>query len=223
MTLDHPEMSSAVRKFLDDVTDAFKPQNLDENVGPLEAEQWQYMLASSSVAALLEEVGHKDAAVKFRLLAAAFHDVAEGSRHRLFLVEKPIKRGAQLDSTDVWHVRAQLCIGLQLFASGANETGKRAAKEAAIKFAMKHRHKFERVLRPGAEFETSVRTWLKKFATDEVENELALQNYKAGMKRLATETGNSSREQKRQAGERLIALVAERASALSPPRNPSEL
>ena len=177
------------------------------------------MLASSSVAALLEAAGQEDAAIKFRLLAAAFHDAAEGSRHRLFLVEKPIPRGAQPDPTDVWLIRAQLCVGLQLYVNGANETGKKAAKEDAIKFAMNYRQQF---MRPGADFEKSVRNWLKKFATDEVENEMALQNYRANMIRLAAETSNLSKVQVRQVGENLIELVAGRASVLSPPRNPPE-
>ncbi len=198
---------------------AFKPRSAHKNIGPLEAEQLQYMLASSSVAALLEAAGQEDAAIKLRLLAAAFHDAAEGSRHRLFLVEKPIPRGAQPDPTDVWLIRAQLCVGLQLYVNGANETGKRG-KGGAIKFAMNYRQQF---MRPGADFEKSVRNWLKKFAADEVENEMALQNYRANMIRLAAETSNLSKVQvEAQFGENLIELVAGRASVLSPPRNPPE-
>ncbi|OSI67640.1 hypothetical protein [Bradyrhizobium canariense] len=202
---------AAWETFADEVTLAFKVGASDEAERPLAAEQTRYVVASMAIAKLLKAVGQDETAGKFHLLAEAMQDVVEGLPHPLFSVERPKTAGGRRpDTSAVWRTRSSLCAGLEYLIAGGN-----LDQDIAINLtAKKYRTQFAKLLRPGADLKTSIRTWMKSFATDAVQNEVALSNYKLSMSGLSAAKTDFSGSAIRQAGERLIAAAAERAARL---------
>ena len=89
-------------------------------------------------------------------------------------------------------------------------------EDAAIKFvANKHKKAFKNLLRPNAELRSSIKTWRKAFANDEVRNDVALSSYKEGMVLLPSFRQQCTGEQFRRAGETVSEKAAERAATLA--------
>jgi hypothetical protein len=204
------EFFAAWETFADEVTRAFKKEALPDDANrPLAMEQAQYIHASAAVAKLLWSVGEKDTAKKFHSLAEALHDVVDGLPNRLLSVERPKTTGGRRnDSGAMWRVRSNLCVGVEFLKAAGDDHDK------AIAATKKHRNQLKKLLRPGASLESSVATWLKKFATDEVTNEAALSGYKYGMEELAVARSSRSLGQLRLLGQHLITSAAERATLL---------
>jgi hypothetical protein len=201
---------SAWETFADEVTLAFKMGSSGEVDRPLATEQTRYVMASLAIAKLLKTVGQEETAGKFHLLAEALQDVVEGLPHPLFSVERSkTTAGRRADTAAVWRTRSSVCAGLEFLIAGGLD------QEAAINLATKkHRSQLAKLLRSGADLKSSIRTWMKSFATDVVQNEVALSNYKLSMSGLAAAKSDFSGSAIRQAGERLIAAAAERAARL---------
>jgi hypothetical protein len=177
----------------------------------LAAEQTRYVHASLAIAKLLKTVGQEELAGKFHSLAEALQDVVEGLPHPLFSVERPKATGGRRpDTAAVWRTRSSLCAGLEFLMAGGGMD-----QESAINLVIKrHRTQFGKLLRPGAELKSSIRTWMKSFATDAVQNEVALSSYKLSMHELAAAKSDYSGSAIKQTGECLIASAAERAARL---------
>jgi hypothetical protein len=207
-----PEFFAAWETFADEVTRAFKKDaRPDEANRPLAIEQAKYIHASAAVAKLLWAVGEKETARKFLSLSRAMEDVVDGLPHRLFSVERPKTTGGRYnDAGEVWLLRSNLCVALEFLMAAGDDQDK------AIAAAKKHRNQLKKLLRAGAKsLETSISTWLKKFATDEVDNEAALSGYKVGMEELAVMRLNLSEPQLRHMGHHLVTSAAARAARLS--------
>lgn len=206
-----PEFFAAWETFADEVTLAFKMASSDEADRPLATQQTRYVLAIMAMAKLLRTVEQKETAEKFHLLAEAMQDVVEGLPHPLFSVEQPkTKAGRRPDTAAVWRTRSSLCAGIGYLLAGDN-VDQDEAIDLIVKKYGKH---LVKLLRPGAQLKPSIRTWMKSFATDDVQNEIALKSYKLSMSGLIAAKSDFSGNQIRQAGERLIAAAAERASRL---------
>jgi hypothetical protein len=175
------EFFAALKIFADEIQQIFKNGEQDAQTRPVTAKQKQYMFANLAVAKLLHTIGKFDAVDPFFKLAEALQDLVEGKPHPLFKVEKAdkhaaTKRGRQFDTSEIWRVRAKLCVTIQyLFAGGMNQ------EEAVNLVVRKYRIQFQNLLRPGSDLETSIPNWLKTFATDATTNEDALWTYKKGM------------------------------------------
>lgn len=177
---------------------------------PLAAEQTRHIRASMAVASLLKSVGQDESAAKFHRIAQALQDLVDGIPHPLFRIERPTgKAGRRPDNSAIWGARSQVCVGLEfLIASGLEQ-------HDAIKVATgKHRQKLAKLQRPGTDLKSSLATWLKSFAADEVANEVALEDYKLGLSQLKTAQLIHPGNRIRQAGEALIATAAAAASTL---------
>lgn len=202
---------AAWETFADEVTEAFKMASSDEADRPLATQQTRYVLAIMATAKLLRAVDQKETAEKFHLLAEAMQDVVEGLPHPLFSVEQPkAKSGRRPDTAAVWRTRSTLCAGIGYLMAGGNLD----QDEAIDLITKKHSKQLGKLLRPGAHLKPSIRTWMKSFATDDVQNEVALKNYKLSMSGLVTAKAEFSGTEIKKAGERLIGAAAERASRL---------
>jgi len=181
---------------------------------PIATKQTQYVLANLAIAKLLEDVGQPEAAAPFHTLAEALQDVVEGISHPLFKVEKidihaPAKRGRQHDTSETWRGRSSLCIGIEFLIAGG------LSQDEAVAFAIrKHRMQLIKLLRPGTDLKSSLPTWLKTFATDGTNNDVALSGYKHGMKRLAQFRACRPQSDVRVFGEKLVASAAADAAKL---------
>jgi hypothetical protein len=206
-----PEFFAAYETFAHNMDLAFKMGQTSETDQPLATEQTRYLGACMSVASFLKAAGCDEAAGKFYLLAEAMRDVAEGLPHPLFSVEQPKKMGGRrADTTAVWRTRATLCAGLEFVMVGGDMD-----QDPAINLvAREYRKQFAKLLRPGADLKSSIRTWMKSFATEEVQNDVALSIYKLRMTELTTAKSDFSGNEIKQGGERLIAGAAERAARL---------
>ncbi|APG11417.1 hypothetical protein BKD09_24085 [Bradyrhizobium japonicum] len=210
-SLSGPEFFAAWDSFTDEVALAFEIGGLDVVDSPLATKQMRYVAANVAIWKLLNAIGRKETAEKFFELAEALQDVAVGLPHPLFSVERPQSAGGRRpDTSAVWRARASLCAGLAYFIAGSG-----LDPEAAIALVIKeHGKKLSKMLRPGAELKKSIRTWMKSFETDDVQNVVALSNYKRTIIELKTAKSNFSGTDIKQAGERLIARAAERAMDL---------
>jgi hypothetical protein len=210
-SLYEPEFFAAWEIFAEEVTLAFKMGRASEADQPLATEQVRYVFACMAIAKLSKSVGEDETAGKFHLLAEAMQDVVDGLPHPLFSVEQPkAKGGRRRDTAAMWRTRSSLCVGINFLMDGGN-----LDQETAIKLVAKgHYAQFLKLLRPGADLESSIRTWMKSFATDDVQNVVALESYKLSMSGLPAAKAAFSGSNVREAGERLIADAAERASRL---------
>jgi hypothetical protein len=206
-----PEFLAAYETFANNMEFAFGVGAGSEPDQPLATEQTRYVGATLSVASFLKAVGFDEPAAKFYLLAEAMLDVSAGLRHPLFAVENPKASGGRPpDTTAVWRTRSTLCIGLRYLMAGGN-----LKEDEAIDFAIKrHRDQLAKLQRPGSELATSIGGWMKQFATDAVQNQIALSHYKQSMSGLAAAQSNNSGIEVKQAGERRIAVAADLAASL---------
>ena len=169
------------------------------------------MCCQSSARAVYEIDRPARYADRFHFLAEAMQDLVEGLPHPLFKVEAlSNKRGRHPDPSAVWRIRSNVCIGVELLMAGGMD------EDAAIKFvANKHKKAFKNLLRPNAELRSSITTWRKAFANDEVRNDVALSSYKEGMVLLPSFRQQCTGEQFRRAGETVSEKAAERAATLA--------
>jgi hypothetical protein len=181
---------------------------------PIATKQNQYVLANLAIAKLMRDVGQPETAAHFFTLAEALQDVVEGISHPLFKVEKidkhaAGKRGRQHDTSETWSGRALLCIGVQFLIAGGMD------QDAAVAFVIrKHRMQLTKLLRPGTDLKSSLPTWLKTFATDATNNDVALSDYKHGMTRLAEYRACQPQSDVLDFGEKLVAMAAADAANL---------
>ena len=154
---------------------AFNADDPNEKVRPLAGKQLRYFYASLAVARLLQANGHKELAHRFVELAEAFHDKAEGIDHPLFALEQGRRPGAQPDTSDVWRIRANICVAMKYLMAGGK------TEDEAIKAALKYRKEYERLTRVDSSgVRASLGTWLKSFASDKAPR-VALAVFKAGV------------------------------------------
>jgi hypothetical protein len=170
--------------FADDLKKIFKNGERDARTLPIAERQEQYMRAILGLAKLLFAIEQRDLGHHFQFLAEALYDLTEGISHPLFKVPK--KRGAPPDTSQIWRLRAYLCIGIQYLIASVMEQEKE--KEKAINFVVrKYKTQFQRLVRPGSRPKTSlkssIRAWLREFATDATNN-VALEIYKDAMRDL---------------------------------------
>jgi hypothetical protein len=170
----------------------------------------QYVRAILAVAELLYVIGQRDMAMRFHLLAEALQDRAEGKDHPLFAVQK--RRGRHFDTSEIWRLRASLCIGIQyLIASGMEQ------EEAITYIVRKYRTQLQKKLlrrgsRPGSDLKSLIPTWLKTFASEEVRNDAAQWTYRKELQRLKEIKTSTDGTRLRQAGLNLIEKTAMRAA-----------
>ena len=208
-----PELLAALETFANEVQEILNNGEQDAETGPIAAKQKQYMFLDLAVAKLLRTIGRPGAAEPFLSSADAWRDVTERKiQPRLFKVEKidkhaPAKRGRKFDPTETQRIRAYLCVGIQyLIASGVKE-------DKAVSFAVRnYRAQFQNLLRPGADLETSIPSWLKDFATDEISDEEALSIYKEGMGQLKEDKTSVGGAMLRRRGENMIGNTAFKAA-----------
>ena len=157
------------------IDNAFNCHDPNEQARPLAARQLRYLHASLAVARLLQANGHKKLAHSFVELAEAFSDVAEGINHPLFALEQRRKPGAQPDTSDVWRIRANICVAMNYLMAGGK------TEDEAIKAALKYKKEYERLTRADSSgVQTNLGTWLKSFASDKAP-QVALAVFKAGV------------------------------------------
>jgi hypothetical protein len=171
---------------------------------PIAAKQKQYMLANLAAAKLLHSIGRPSLAEPFLLLAEALQDQIDKG--------EATKRGRPFDTTETWRLRAYLCVGIRyLIASDMTQKNSDVKQDDAITSVIReYRTQFQKLLRTRAALESSIRTWLKDFATDAITNEVALWAYKEGMRQLEQEikTPTNGTTTLRQQGKNLIKATA---------------
>lgn len=209
---DLPELdfTSAWKSCADQMKFAFEVPDSQAEEQPLASQQSRYVLAIMSFAFFLDQVGQRDIAHHFHFLAEAMNDLGDGIPHPLFSISAPDgKGGRKQDTSAVWRTRSIICVGIESMKAGG------VTEEDAIKQISKvYRRALVNLLRPSAGLESSIRTWMKSFANDEVRNEIALSTYKQGLSGLSLYRSKFTGEELRLAGERLVSDAAKRASSL---------
>jgi hypothetical protein len=202
-----PEFFMAWEKMTGSVENAFRyVGDGSEQNRPIALHQTRYVLASLAMAQLFKDLEQQELAAQFHFLAEAMQDLVDGIAHPLFKVEAPSRPGRQPDTSVVWRIRSSVCIGIEFLIAGGMKD------DEAVQFvAKKHKKALTKILRPNAELKSSLKTWLKSFANDEVRNDVALASYKEGIARLTGLRSKYTGEQIRSAGENLVASAAERA------------
>jgi hypothetical protein len=204
-----PEFFIAWESFLTEVTRAFEAEDTEGEDRPLSLQQIRYVHANMAIAKLLRDLGDRETASKFHLLAEAIHDLAEGNTHPLLKVEKT-KGGRQADISAVWRLRASVCISLKFMIAGG------VTDQIAIESAAKrHRDKLSKLQRPGTDLVSNLGGWLKKFSADDVSNEMALSAYREGMQLLTLYRAERTGDQIKKAGDDMLAKAADEAAALA--------
>jgi hypothetical protein len=208
-----PEFLAALETFANEVQAIFNNGEQDAETGPIAAKQKQYMFATLAVVKLLHTIGRRDEAEPFLSLADAWKDVVEQKiLPPVFKVEKidehaAVKRGRQFDPTEIWRIRAYLCVGIQYLIASPMEP------DEAVNFvARKYRTQFEKLLRPGSDLVKSISGWLKDFATDAISNEEALSIYREGMGQLDEDKKSVGGDMLRRFGENMIEKTALQAA-----------
>jgi hypothetical protein len=207
-----PEFFAAWETFADEIKLVFQYGAQEAKTRPIAVKQTQYVLANMAIAKLLRDVGQPETAAPFHILAEALQDLVEGVSHPLFKIEKidksaPAKRGRQNDTSETWRVRASICIGIQYLIAGELDQDK------AVAFVVrKYKMSLSKLLRPGSDLKSSISTWLKSFATDEVSNEVALSSYKAGIQHIEEILALKDTNTLRELGAKLIEAAACRAA-----------
>jgi hypothetical protein len=215
MDRDYPSAYSsdffvAWEKFASEIQRAFNAAADDVGLNPLSMQQVRYSVAIIRVAELLKAVGQKEISDHFYVLAEAMNDLVDGVPHPLFKAGSPSgKRGRKPDTGAVWRIRASVCVGIELLKVGGMD------EDDAIKQTAKiHKKDLSRLLRPNADLNSSIKTWLKSFANDEIRNEVALSSYKRAMAPLPFLPLRFSGDQIRHAGEQWIKSAADWTSSL---------
>ena len=205
-----PEFFAAWEKMAGSVENAFRyVGDSSENARPLALQQTRYVLASMSLAQLFKDLGQQELAAQFHVLAEAMQDLVDGIPHPLFKVERSPRRGRQSNTSAVWRIQASLCIGIRFMISGGA-----TENDAVALIIKKHKNSLKKLLRPGAELRTSINSWLKKFETEDVSNDVALSSYKTGIAAIPDAKNKFSGDDLRLVGERLVASAAARADQL---------
>jgi len=209
-----PELLLAtLETFANEVQEIFNNGEQDAETGPIAARQKQNMLASLAAAKLLRTIGRPGAAEPFLSLADAWRDVAERKIQPLiFKIEKAdkyaaAKCGRKPDPTEIWYIRACLCVGIRyLIASGVKE-------DKAVKFvARNYKTQFQNLLRPKSDLVKSIKSWLEQFATYADTNVDALSIYKDGMGQLDEDKKSVGGDMLRRYGENMIGATAFKAA-----------
>src|SRR5262245_27124234 len=120
MSADQP--NDAWAAFIAELKEAFESGG-EEKVQkrPIAVKQAQYTFANLAVARLLHNAGPRDMAEQFRKIAQALQDVVDVQPHPLFAVDGlPAKSGRRPDTTEVWHIRSNLCVGLRFLMAGGD-------------------------------------------------------------------------------------------------------
>jgi hypothetical protein len=203
-----PELPAAWQALLDKLKSIFKNDGQDAQTRPIAETQDQYSRAILEFAELLYFRGQRDLATHFHLLGEALHDAAEGRNPPLLKVNK--RRGGQPDTNEIWRLRAHLCIGIQYLIASDLEQDK-----AVNLVVRKHRTQLQKLVRAGSrpktDLKSSIRAWLKEFATDATDN-VALDFYKDGMRDLDQVKASADANRLQQAGLGLIEKTAMRAA-----------
>lgn len=200
----------AWEKFAGDISRAFYEAADDAITRPLATQQARYTVAIIRVAELLTAVGEREIANKFYALAEALNDLVEGIPHPLFKVEVSTgKRGRRPDTSAIWRIRSSVCIGIEFMKAGGM-----VEDDAIAQVSKAHKVALTNLLRTNTEIKSSIKTWLKSFANDEVRNEVALSSYKHGVAPLSSLRMKFTGEQIRHVGERLISDAAKWASSI---------
>jgi hypothetical protein len=204
-----PKFLAAWETFADKIQRIFNNGEQDAQTRPLAGTQDRYAIAIWAMAELLYAIGQRDPAMHFHLLAEALHDSAEGKNPPLFKVEK--KRGRKSDTSEIWRLRASLCIGIQYLIASSME------KDKAIAFVVRrYRTQLQRLRGQdrgqGSDLKSSIGTWLKTFATEEVRNDAAQWTYRKELQRLKEIKTSTDGIKLRQAGLNLIEKTAMRAA-----------
>jgi hypothetical protein len=205
-----PEFFAAWETFLSRLEFGFETEDPSLAELPRTEQQGRYVLANLALADFFKTLGDSKTADKFHFLAEAFQNLTNGIVHPLFKVEKPSgKAGRPQDPSAVWRVRADVVLALQnIIAAGLDI-------DEAVKIAVKkHSKELSSLQRPNTDLSSSLRTWLKSFATDVVGDDVALDAYKFGMHLLEGNKSQCPGEQLKLLGENLLAGAAERASTV---------
>ena len=203
-----PKFFAAWETFADKIQRIFNNGEQDAQTRPLAETQNRYAIAIWAMAELLYSIGQRDVAMRFHSLAEALHDSAEGKDPPLFKVEK--KRGRKSYTNEIWRLRASLCIGIQYLIASSME------KDKAIAFVVRKYRTQLQGLRgqdrgQGPDLKSSIGTWLKKFASEEVRNDAAQWTYRKELQRLKEIKASTDGTRLRQAGLNLIEKTAMRA------------
>lgn len=175
--------------------------------GPQLKAQTEYSLACLPIINLLHEMNEIELANRFQALAGAFADLTKGTVPPLFKPQnRSSKRGQKEDRGVVWRIRAQVCIGVKLIEEAGKE------RDAAIKYATKHRKAFKNVQRTGSTLETSIKNWLKSFQNTAVPDAVASFWYDAAVADLPATRMQMSGKEMIEAAKSLLKKAADEAS-----------
>jgi hypothetical protein len=212
-----PKFFAAWETFADKIQRIFSKGEQDARTRPLAETQGRYAIAIWAMADLLYSIGQRDLAMHFHLLAEALHDLAEGKDTPLLKVEK--KRGRKSDTNETWRLRASLCIGIQYLIASGMEQGK-AITFVVRKYGTQLQGLPRLGSRPGSDLKSSIGTWLKTFASEQVRNDAAQWTYRKELQRLQEIKTSTDGTRLRQAGLKLIEKTALRAAQALKPSKP---
>jgi hypothetical protein len=195
-------------RFAEYLQETFDGQMPEDMKGLTIARQLKFSITIGALGQLLEDLKERKLAEEFHFLSTAFWDLAEdGVVSPLFTSQTKRKRGRSKDSSELWQLRAAVVIGIKFMIAGGIE------KEEAHKLALKNKKGLSALLRPGTELKSSLKTWAASFEAARVTNELAVEAYCEGMKRLELYKGSFRKEVLCKIGERHIQQIAKRASS----------
>lgn len=202
------EFFAAWEKFADEIVLVFQAASADLELRPIATAQSRYVLANMALAQLMKSIGQRDIADRFHFLAEALQDLVEGTPHPLFKIEATeSRRGRNPDVSAVWRIRANICIGIVFLMAGG------MTEDNAIQHVAKtYKEALTKLLRPGADLKSSIKTWLKSFANDEIRNDVALSVYKTGMEQLEVFKSETTPNRILNVGVHLIEGAAEDAA-----------
>jgi hypothetical protein len=174
----------------------------------IQDEREKYVLALLAFSKLLRQIDPdprtssvNEIAARFQELAEALQDVVDGIPHPMF--KAIVKRGRTPDPRTVWRIRATVCVALEYLS--------RAGIDDCVGFAIrKHRRRLERLLRTNTTLESSIRAWRRNFASEQVQDEAALEIYKRGIEMLGEQTDDDMRA----IGEALLEKAATRTDQI---------
>ncbi len=199
--------------FADELLQAFTLKNAGSSDHPRTIQQLRYVVALKAVVNLLRRVSQSDPAVnelaaRFMELAEAIRDAAGGLSHPLLEPVQPRGPGSAKDLTFIWRTRAQVCIALEFLTDGNVE-------DAIGLAAKRYKKPLNKLVRRKADLKKSLGGWRKKFASEQVENELALKVYKHGIRMLEVQKASATAQELRTTGEGLLFQAAARADLLT--------